>query len=131
MRYWPGSKPKIAEHEIFGDLLEGLDTTRRGEFDALSFERAFPRNRRVVTHFTSSSRGTTMASSTCIFKRHSSQDRATQGYPGSIASLGCRFRSFGLNELEMVALTGASWNRMLSWLRQVEALSRAASAFLP
>ena len=50
---------------------------------------------------------------------------------GSIDTLGSRFGSFGINELEVVALTGASWNRMVDWLAQLDRLRTAADhAFL-
>ena len=36
--------------------------------------------------------------------------------------MGQRFRSFGINDLEMVELTGASWNQLVVWLRHLEGL---------
>ena len=56
-------------------------------------------------------------------------DRCTMGSPttgGSINEVGWRFQPFRINDLEMVELTGASWNPVVSWLRHVEALRSAA-----
>jgi hypothetical protein len=39
---------------------------------------------------------------------------------GSINEVGQRFRSSGINNLEMVDQNIASWNRLTSWLRQIE-----------
>ena len=33
---------------------------------------------------------------------------------------GSRFQSFGINDLEMVDQMFASWNRIASWLRQID-----------
>jgi hypothetical protein len=45
---------------------------------------------------------------------------------GSINGVGLRFQPFRINDLEMVDQTGASWNRIVIWLRRVEALRQAA-----
>jgi hypothetical protein len=45
---------------------------------------------------------------------------------GSTHYLGSRFRSFQINELELVSRIFASWNQLDGWLRQVEQLRRAA-----
>jgi hypothetical protein len=45
---------------------------------------------------------------------------------GSINEVGWRFQSFEINDLELVDQNSASWNPLLSWLRQLEALRRAA-----
>jgi hypothetical protein len=37
-----------------------------------------------------------------------------------------RFRSFGIKDLEMVDQTGASWNQIAMWLRQLDSLRAAA-----
>lgn len=46
----PGFKVEYIQHEIFGDVLEHLDSRRRSEFDSLALERSFPENKSVVTH---------------------------------------------------------------------------------
>jgi len=46
---------------------------------------------------------------------------------GSTNGVGQQFRSFGINELEMVGLAGAGWNQIVLWLRHVEAARAAAS----
>jgi hypothetical protein len=45
---------------------------------------------------------------------------------GSIDYLGSRFRSFEINELELVSLNFTSWNQVTGWLRTVGELRRAA-----
>ena len=45
---------------------------------------------------------------------------------GSINEVGWRFQPFRINDLEMVAQILTSSNPLTSWLRQVEALQRAA-----
>lgn len=42
------------------------------------------------------------------------------------SSLRCRFRSFGINELEVASRIFGSWNQMEGWLRQVDGLRHAA-----
>jgi hypothetical protein len=62
-------------------------------------------------------------------ERNGSGDRCTMGSPptgGSINEVGWRFQSFEINDLELVDQNSASWNPLLSWLRQLEALRRAA-----
>ena len=38
---------------------------------------------------------------------------------GSINEVGWRFRSFKINDLEMVDLTGTSWNQIAGWLERI------------
>ena len=45
---------------------------------------------------------------------------------GSNSGLGPLFQPFGINNLELVAQTSASWNPLTSWLETVDALRRAA-----
>jgi hypothetical protein len=45
---------------------------------------------------------------------------------GSTNCVGRRFRYFRINGLEMVDQKIVSWNPVMSWLRKVEALRRAA-----
>jgi hypothetical protein len=45
---------------------------------------------------------------------------------GSMDYLGSRFRACGINMLELVSHTFASWNRIAEWLRRLAALRRAA-----
>ena len=45
---------------------------------------------------------------------------------GSINEVGRRFQSSRVNDLELVDLTGASWNRVVQWMRQLESLSQAS-----
>ncbi len=45
---------------------------------------------------------------------------------GSIDHLGSRFRPFEIRQLELVTLNFASWNRTVSWLRQLEAIRAVA-----
>jgi len=44
---------------------------------------------------------------------------------GSINEVGWRFQSLRINGLEMVDLTFASWNPVISWLRGIERLKLA------
>ena len=46
---------------------------------------------------------------------------------GSTNGVGCRFQSFRISDLDVVSQTFASWNRMDRFVRQIEALRRAAS----
>jgi hypothetical protein len=48
------------------------------------------------------------------------------GAAGSIAYPGSKFQSVGMNGLEVVSRTFASWNQLDRWLRQVEGLRRVA-----
>jgi hypothetical protein len=45
---------------------------------------------------------------------------------GSIAYLRSKFQSFGINTLKLASLTFASWNQIHDWLRQLDAVRRAA-----
>jgi hypothetical protein len=47
------------------------------------------------------------------------------GGAGSIAYSGSKFQSVGMNGLEVVTLTFASWNHVAGWLKRVAALRRA------
>jgi transposase len=47
-------------------------------------------------------------------------------HTGSNSRFGLDFQPFGINGMELVDLTGASWNPLLSWLRNVEGLQRVA-----
>jgi hypothetical protein len=54
-----------------------------------------------------------------------SGDHCTMGAPttgGSINEVGWRFQPFRINDLEMVDQMFASWNRIASWLRQIDGL---------
>jgi hypothetical protein len=51
---------------------------------------------------------------------------APQTAGGSINEVGQEFQSFRINGLELVDLTSASWNQVTSWLRQIDAVMRAA-----
>ena len=44
---------------------------------------------------------------------------------GSIDYLGSRFGPCGINTLELVSLMFASWNLIIGFLRQIDALRRA------
>ena len=44
---------------------------------------------------------------------------------GSIAGVGLRFRSFGINDLELVDLATASWNLAVVWIRRLAGLRAA------
>jgi hypothetical protein len=45
---------------------------------------------------------------------------------GSIDHLGSKFRSCGINELELVTLTFVSWNQLGRWLTLLDTLRHAA-----
>ena len=45
---------------------------------------------------------------------------------GSTDGMGRRFQLFRISNLEMVDLTGASWNQIRSLLERIDALQRAA-----
>jgi hypothetical protein len=45
---------------------------------------------------------------------------------GSINDVGLRFQSFRINDLELVAQICPRWNRLTSWVRQIEDFQRAA-----
>ena len=47
---------------------------------------------------------------------------------GSICGVGWRFQSFKINDLELMDQNSASWNPLIRWLRQVEALRGASWA---
>ena len=52
---------------------------------------------------------------------------ATQeSYSGSIYGVGGRFKSFRINDLEMVTQIFPRWNPLTSWMRQIEDFQRAA-----
>jgi hypothetical protein len=58
-----------------------------------------------------------------------SADRCTMGSPtigGSINEMGWRFQSFRANNFELVDQNSLSWNPLIGWLRQIEALRSAA-----
>jgi hypothetical protein len=43
---------------------------------------------------------------------------------GSINGVGSDLQPLRINDLEMVDLTGASWNQLIGWLRNIQALQR-------
>ena len=49
----------------------------------------------------------------------------TTHHSGSTNSVDVRFQPFGFNDLELVDQNIASWNRIASWLRQIDGLNRS------
>jgi hypothetical protein len=48
---------------------------------------------------------------------------------GSTCGVGVDRKSLDIKRLEMVDQTGASWNRIVSWLRQIEALRPSLTSY--
>ena len=53
-------------------------------------------------------------------------ERIHAGTSGSTNCVGGRFRSFEISNLETVDQTGANWNRIADWLRQLDHVRASA-----
>lgn len=71
--------------------------------------------------------GTDGVRSDCV-ERHGNRDDGAldQRAAGSIDYSRSKFQSFGINRLELVSLTFASWNQFVDWLRRLDTLRQAA-----
>lgn len=55
-------------------------------------------------------------------ERDAEPDFTSEPVFGSTNGVGQRFRSFGIDDLELVGQTSASWNQVIGWLSHIDCL---------